>query len=92
MYLILGRPFLATRQTLIDVVVEEFIMRVKDVKLVVNIFNAMKYPKSIDDCFSANVIHEAIAEIQEKHHSSDPWRKFWFKMTQSKMMKNWLIW
>lgn len=72
MYLILCCPFLATRQTLIDVVVEEFIMKVNDVKLAFNIFKAMKYPETTDNCFLANVIHGAIAEIQEKHHSSDP--------------------
>lgn len=39
-------------------------MRVDDEKVVVNIFKAIKYPESTDDCFVVNVIHGANDEIQ----------------------------
>ena len=49
--IIMGRPFLATGRTLIDVAAGELIMRVNDEQVVFNIFKAMKYPEETDDCF-----------------------------------------
>ena len=41
--IILGRPFLATRRTLIDVQKGELTMRVNDQEATFNVFNALKY-------------------------------------------------
>lgn len=65
-------PFLGTEWTLIDVTTRELIMRVNDEKVVFNIFKAIKYPESTDDCFAVNVVHGANDEIQEKHYLSNP--------------------
>lgn len=48
--IIMGRPFLATGRTLIDVAAGEMIMRVG----VFNIFKAMKYLEATNDCFSVS--------------------------------------
>lgn len=51
--LIMGRPFLATKRTLIDVATGELIMKVNDEQMIFNIFKVMKYPKSIYGCFKS---------------------------------------
>ena len=62
----MGRPFLATRRTLIDVAAGELIMRVNDEQVVFNIFKAMKYPVETDDCFAVSQVDQAIAEFQKR--------------------------
>lgn len=70
--LIMGHPLLATGWSLIDMVARELITGVNYKQVVFNIFKAMKCHKSTDDYFLVNVIHGVVAEIQEKHHSSNP--------------------
>ncbi|KAH9750390.1 hypothetical protein KPL71_013860 [Citrus sinensis] len=48
--IILGRPFLATRKTLIDVQKEELTMRVNDQQVTFNVLDTMKSPDEIKDC------------------------------------------
>ena len=48
--LILGRPFLATGNTLIDVQQGKLTLHVKDEEVMFYIFKAMKYPSSRDEC------------------------------------------
>ena len=49
--IILGRPFLATGRTLIDVQKGELTIRVKDQEVTFNVFNALKYPdEGIEEC------------------------------------------
>ncbi|XP_062075103.1 uncharacterized protein LOC133779123 [Humulus lupulus] len=62
--IILGRPFLATGQALIDVQKGELRLRVQDDKVVFNVFRALKYPRAIDSCFSVNVIEEQFSKTQ----------------------------
>ena len=52
MPLILGRPFLATGRTLIDVQQGKLILRVQDEQVVFNVFEAMKSPSDVDACFA----------------------------------------
>ena len=69
--IIMGRPFLATGRTLIDVAAGELIMRVNDEQVVFNIFKAMKYPEETDDCFAVSHIDQAVAEFQKRNQFSD---------------------
>ncbi|XP_074356558.1 uncharacterized protein LOC141696296 [Apium graveolens] len=56
--LLLGRPFLATGRTLIDVQKGELTMRVQDDQVTFNVFSAMKFSNNEESCFSLNVITE----------------------------------
>ncbi|XP_024962960.1 uncharacterized protein LOC112503126 [Cynara cardunculus var. scolymus] len=48
--IILGRPFLATGGTLIDVQKGELTMRLQDQKVTFNVFNSLKYPDYLEEC------------------------------------------
>ncbi|XP_024992446.1 uncharacterized protein LOC112526391 [Cynara cardunculus var. scolymus] len=54
--IILGRPFLATGRTLIDVQKGELTMRVNDQDVTFNVFKSMKYPDEKDECSNLSVI------------------------------------
>ncbi|PIN24288.1 DNA-directed DNA polymerase [Handroanthus impetiginosus] len=65
--IILGRPFLATGRTLINVQKGELTMRVQDQQITFNTFKAMKFPNESDEYFSVSVFdnlagNESIAE------------------------------
>ena len=60
--IILGRPFLATRRTLIDVQEGKLILRVQDEQVTFNVFEAMKYPSKIDRCLQIDTIDKVIIE------------------------------
>ncbi|XP_062075307.1 uncharacterized protein LOC133779352 [Humulus lupulus] len=62
--IILGRPFLATSQALIDVQKGELRLRVQGDEVVFNVFQALKYPRASDSCFSVNVIEEQLSKRQ----------------------------
>lgn len=48
--LILGRPFLATEKTLIDVQKGELVLRLNDESVVFNVFHSIRYPTDKSDC------------------------------------------
>ena len=48
--IILGRLFLSTRKTLIDVQKGELIVRVNDQQVIFNMLDAMKNPDEVEDC------------------------------------------
>ncbi|KAJ9541977.1 hypothetical protein OSB04_028483 [Centaurea solstitialis] len=54
--LLLGRPFLATGRTLIDVQKGELTMRVHDQEVTFNVFNSLRYPDDREDCSILTVI------------------------------------
>jgi hypothetical protein len=54
--IILGRPFLATGRTLIDVQKGELTMRVQDQNVTFNVFRAMKFPTEDEECFSVETV------------------------------------
>ena len=65
--IILGRPFLATVQTLIDVRKGELTMRVQDEMVTFNVFNAIKLPSDEDECFKVELLKAAVnSEIDQK--------------------------
>ena len=48
--IIVGRPFLATRKTLINVQKGELTMRVNDQQVTINVLDSIKTPDEIEDC------------------------------------------
>ncbi|KAL5558879.1 hypothetical protein UlMin_035090 [Ulmus minor] len=64
--LILGRPFLATGRTLIDVHQGKLILRVQDEQVTFNVFEAMKFPSNVSSCFEINysIPNVGISSIQ----------------------------
>ncbi|XP_015970261.1 uncharacterized protein LOC107493717 [Arachis duranensis] len=61
--LILGRPFLVTGQTLIDVEKGEVTLRVNDEKFVLNAIKAMQHPDTPEECMSINLIDSLVEEV-----------------------------
>ncbi|XP_063938416.1 uncharacterized protein LOC135148083 [Daucus carota subsp. sativus] len=61
--IILGRPFLATGQTLIDVQKGELTMRVQDQSVTFKVFNAMKFPTDEEECFKVEPL-EAVEKFE----------------------------
>ncbi|XP_062094211.1 uncharacterized protein LOC133800271 [Humulus lupulus] len=60
--IILGRPFLATGRTLINVQNGELNMRVNDQQVTFSVFQAMKFPDDIEECSSLSVLETLVAE------------------------------
>ncbi|XP_062119486.1 uncharacterized protein LOC133833899 [Humulus lupulus] len=69
--IILGRPFLATERTLIDVKKGEFTMRVSDQQVTFNVFNAMMFPDEIEECSKLIVIESIVIEKFHKEAFKD---------------------
>ncbi|KAM6543139.1 hypothetical protein CsatB_007586 [Cannabis sativa] len=69
--IILGRPFLATGRTLIDVQKGELTMRVNDQQVTFNVFNAMRFPDEIEECSRISVIDSIVAEKFHKEASKE---------------------
>ncbi|XP_062086335.1 uncharacterized protein LOC133792444 [Humulus lupulus] len=64
--IILGRPFLATGRTLIDVQNGELTMRVNDQQVTFSVFKAMKFSDDIEECSRLSVIETLVAETFHK--------------------------
>lgn len=60
--IILGRPFLATGRTLIDVQKGELTMRVNDQQVTFNVFNSMRFPDEVEECSAVNVLDSIMNE------------------------------
>ncbi|XP_060974037.1 uncharacterized protein LOC133039215 [Cannabis sativa] len=69
--IILGRLFLATGRTLIDVQNGELTMRMNDQKVTFNVFNAMRFPDEIEVCSRISVIDSIVAEKFHKEAWKD---------------------
>ncbi|XP_062075667.1 uncharacterized protein LOC133779768 [Humulus lupulus] len=69
--IILGRPFLATGRTLIDVKKGELTMRVNEKQVTFNVFNSMKFPDEIEECSSLSVTDTIVAETLLKETCKD---------------------
>ncbi|KAL4379343.1 hypothetical protein GQ457_02G031760 [Hibiscus cannabinus] len=54
--IILGRPFLATGQTLIDVEKEQVTIRVNEQQVTLDVFKALKHSNNPEECHNVNVI------------------------------------
>ncbi|XP_062075512.1 uncharacterized protein LOC133779580 [Humulus lupulus] len=64
--IILGRPFLATERTLIDVKKGEITMRVNDQQVTFNVFNGMKFLDEVEECPSLSEINSIVAKNLQK--------------------------
>ncbi|XP_062075388.1 uncharacterized protein LOC133779443 [Humulus lupulus] len=62
--IILGRPFLAMGEALIDVQKGELRLRVQGDEVVFNVFKALKYPSASDSCSSVSVLEEQDKSVQ----------------------------
>ncbi|XP_020424519.1 uncharacterized protein LOC109950362 [Prunus persica] len=60
--IILGRLFLKTGRTLIDVDKGLLILRVDDEQVTFNVFEATKYPVESDSCFLVDIVKKAVSE------------------------------
>ncbi|RDX92276.1 hypothetical protein CR513_25623, partial [Mucuna pruriens] len=69
--LILGRPFLMTARTKIDVHAGTFLMEFGDTLLQFNIFEAMKHPAEDHSLFGIDVIEELVEEYFQPDRSSE---------------------
>lgn len=59
----MGRPFLSTERTLIDVAILELIMRVNNDQVVLNIFKAKKYLETTYCYFVVNIIEQTNTKV-----------------------------
>ncbi|KAL5577804.1 hypothetical protein UlMin_019503 [Ulmus minor] len=64
--IILGRPFLATGRTLIDVQKGELTMRVQDEHVTFNVFQSMKFPSDMEECSVISLADSLVAEQLER--------------------------
>ncbi|KAL5541156.1 hypothetical protein UlMin_044373 [Ulmus minor] len=64
--IILGRPFLATSKTLIDVQNGELTMRVQDEHVTFNVFQSMKFPSDMEECSVISLAQSSVAEQLER--------------------------
>ena len=60
--IILGRPFLATGNTLIDVLKGELTMQVNDHQVTFNVLNVMTSPDEVEDCNLISVVDLVVIE------------------------------
>ncbi|XP_028798306.1 uncharacterized protein LOC114753764 [Neltuma alba] len=70
--IILGRPFLATARTLIDVEKGEITMRVNDEKVIFNMNQALKFPDDSAHCNCIDVIDSTVQEELINSLTKDP--------------------
>ena len=64
--IILGRPFLATGKTLINMQKEELTMRVNDQQVTFNVLEAMRNPDKIEDCNFLGVVDLVVADRMDQ--------------------------
>ncbi|KAH9802438.1 hypothetical protein KPL71_001384 [Citrus sinensis] len=64
--IILGRPFLATGKTLIDVQKGELTMRVNDQQVTFNVLEAMRNPDEVEDCNFLSIVDIVVADRMDR--------------------------
>lgn len=69
--LILGRPFLATGRTLIDVKKDELTLRVNKEEVMFNIYQEMKFPEETSTFFRVEIIEQCVEEAFQKDAPTD---------------------
>ncbi|XP_050125739.1 uncharacterized protein LOC126603005 [Malus sylvestris] len=70
--LILGRPFLITARTLIDVEQGVLTLRIGEEKATFKVFEAGKFPREAEDCFRIDLVETVISEKFRVEKPSDP--------------------
>ncbi|XP_016206519.1 uncharacterized protein LOC107646891 [Arachis ipaensis] len=61
--IILGRPFLATRRTLIDVQKGKVTLRVNEDQYILNAVKAMQYPDTLEECMRIDIIDPLVEGV-----------------------------
>lgn len=69
--LILGRPFLATGQALIDVYDGKMILRMDNEQVIFNMFKAMKHPLTSDTCCQVDALDQLVTDVFHEAHPED---------------------
>ncbi|KAH9763726.1 hypothetical protein KPL70_001262 [Citrus sinensis] len=69
--IILGRPFLVTGKTLIDVQKGELTMRMNDQQVTFNVLEAMRSPDEVEDCNFLSVVDFIIADRMDRCCSNE---------------------
>ncbi|MCI87874.1 hypothetical protein A2U01_0109159, partial [Trifolium medium] len=64
--LLLGRPFLATGRTLIDVEMGELMLRLDDEHVCFKVFEAMRSYGETPECFKVEVVEEVVMDAKEE--------------------------
>ncbi|XP_061345885.1 uncharacterized protein LOC133291615, partial [Gastrolobium bilobum] len=62
--LLLGRPFLATARSLIDVEQGKLMLRVNEETVTIDVFEAIKHPVDVEDCVRIDIIQEVVEEVK----------------------------
>jgi hypothetical protein len=70
--IILGRPFLRTTGTMIDVQNGKIILNVGDEKVEFDLHNSMKYPSSADTYFRVEITDNFVEDVIDEYISSEP--------------------
>src|SRR3954466_700622 len=70
--LILGRPFLRTARTIIDVAKGKLIMRLGEEQIEFQFVNSMKFPLEVDCCYRIDEIENAMDDSVSNHIDDDP--------------------
>src|SRR4051812_41789003 len=70
--LILGRPFLRTARTIIDVVEGKLIMRLGEEQIEFQFVNSMKFPLEVDCCYRIDEIEKDMDDSVSNHIDDDP--------------------
>ena len=69
--LILGRPFLTTARTLIDVEQGILTLRIGEEKVTFKVFEDVKCPREAEDCFRIDLIEKVVLKKNEHEDSSN---------------------
>ena len=81
---ILGRPFLATWQTLIDVQKRELPMPVNDQQITFNVLDTMKSPDDVEDCNFISLIDFVVVERLNNWYSNEKIKTITFEELEDK--------
>ena len=69
--LILGRGFMRTARTKIDVYEGTLTMEFEERKISFDIFEAMRYPRDINSCFSIDILDYLVQDVFEANVGDD---------------------
>lgn len=75
MPLLLGRPFLATGRSLIDVEMGELMLRFQDEQVVFNIFEALKHRIENPQCYRVDVVDEIVEDNSREPQPTQPMKR-----------------
>ncbi|XP_061337783.1 uncharacterized protein LOC133284731, partial [Gastrolobium bilobum] len=69
--LLLGKPFLATARSLIDVEQGKLMLRVNEETITIDVFEAIKHHVDVEDCFRIDIIQEEKPVVEELEKKVD---------------------